>query len=369
MAEVVPVGFVADLVADQKLLEWAGIGFGEIESYRIMRSLKGLAKESGSSQIRFFGKIFGTERDYYVAEGVLDGGDEGGAEGEVTKPADQEARGSGINKFVYWVTDSVLERWIKLPDLSPAELNAARQVKVILTGDLERPIFTNPFFFGREKHYLRAQISRIIQSTTIVPKGIYKLVEDNNKEIEEDPGAEGEAKPVPTALSQAKADNWVHYNQSILLNGRVSHIEPEGDDEGNLMKALLAADPLEPRLKPINQDREVVIGGSGKHALKSPSWSVRLLGDTTEYFNPVKPSQKINNGVVVVRSLHWPGSYTLFQNGRTLNIYVGNAHKYEGGTAKAGYFPLFPPKVMEDPAEFKEQPEPTPLTLEVPVQA
>ena len=131
-----------------------------METFRIMKSLKTLAKETGAGFIRFFGKISGTERDYYVAEGTVEAGEEGG-EGGDSKPADQEARGTGVNKYVYWVTDSVLEKWTKLPDISPAEIRAARQIKILLTGDLERPIFTNPFYFGKEKNYLRAQISRI----------------------------------------------------------------------------------------------------------------------------------------------------------------------------------------------------------------
>jgi len=48
------------LTADSKIYEWAGIGFGEIETWRIQRSLKNLAKESGAGSIRFFGKISGT---------------------------------------------------------------------------------------------------------------------------------------------------------------------------------------------------------------------------------------------------------------------------------------------------------------------
>jgi len=35
-----PIGFVPDLMEDAKVIEWAGIGFGEIETYRIMKSLK-----------------------------------------------------------------------------------------------------------------------------------------------------------------------------------------------------------------------------------------------------------------------------------------------------------------------------------------
>ena len=34
------LGFVPDLLSDLKVFEWAGVGFGEIESYRIMKSLK-----------------------------------------------------------------------------------------------------------------------------------------------------------------------------------------------------------------------------------------------------------------------------------------------------------------------------------------
>ena len=33
-------GFVSDLLSDSKIFEWAGIGFGEVESYRILKSLK-----------------------------------------------------------------------------------------------------------------------------------------------------------------------------------------------------------------------------------------------------------------------------------------------------------------------------------------
>jgi len=43
-----------------------------------------------------------------------------------------------------------------------------------------------------EKHYLRAQIARISHSTTIIPKGLYKTVEDSEKEIEEFVPDEGE---------------------------------------------------------------------------------------------------------------------------------------------------------------------------------
>ena len=137
-----------------------------------------------------------------------------------------------------------------------------------------------------------------------------------------------------------------------------------------IKKQIEAKDPYEKRLKLITGDKDLFVGGTGKYS-KTPSWVIRLLGDATDYFNPLKPSKKINNAVVVVRSLQWPGAYTLHTNGRTMSIYVGNGLKYEGTTSTAnptGYFPVFPPKVLEDPVERTEQPEPTPLTMEAPVQ-
>lgn len=141
---------------------------------------------------------------------------------------------------------------------------------------------------------------------------------------------------------------------------------PDDADPEVVKKQIEAKDPYEKRLKAISLDQLVAVGGASK-ASKQSSWVIRLLGDCTDYLNPFKPTKKMNNGIVVVKSLQWPGAYTLFQNGRTLSIYVGNGHKYEGGSSQGGYFPVFPPKIMSDPHEFKEQPEPTPLFLEEPV--
>ena len=70
--------------------------------------------------MRLWGKIRGTEKDYYVCEGVVGGGEggeeEGGGGGAVEG---LEARGSGINKYVYWVTNSATSSWTMLPDLTP----------------------------------------------------------------------------------------------------------------------------------------------------------------------------------------------------------------------------------------------------------
>lgn len=129
-----------------------------------------MSSEKAAKSIRFFGKVFGTKRDYYIAETEVEGGGEEGeaelAEGQIPEEKDEK-----VNKFTYFVTHNSLSEWIKLPDLSINDLLAARKIKVMFTGDLERPIYTNPFFFGQEKHYLRAQIARIMHTTTLFPRG------------------------------------------------------------------------------------------------------------------------------------------------------------------------------------------------------
>lgn len=186
-----------------------------------MKSLKQLATQTGAANLRLWGKITGTIKDYYIAEGTYEGGQD-----EEEKPADFEARGTGINKYVYWATNSPLDPWIQLPDLYPKDIRAARDTKVHFTGELDRSIITNPFFFGKEKQFLRAQIARITHSTTLVPKGTYRLVEDNPREIEDNVPEEGPI-PIPSTDEMARLESWVHYYPNILNAARLAHLEPE----------------------------------------------------------------------------------------------------------------------------------------------
>jgi hypothetical protein len=54
------------------------------------------------------------------------------------------------------VTDNLLEDWIQLPDTKPIEINVARMIKHVFTGNLNAVIDSNPPFPGKERHYLRA---------------------------------------------------------------------------------------------------------------------------------------------------------------------------------------------------------------------
>lgn len=354
--EKAPVGNVPNLAKLGRMFEWAGVSFGEKEYFLLQQSLAKLAQSSGASKIRFWGKIYGTEKDYYIAEGVLEGGEEEG-EGEEEKPADFEARGTGVNQFVYWVTHDALSPWVKLPDLLPRFLKASRQIKVSFTGNLERELITNPFFNGKEKHYLRAQIARIHHGTTLIPKGLYRPTEDDAKEIEPEEAEDEESKYVPQTENQSKLSNWCHYPKGILKNCRTGHMDPE-PEEGvdiepeELLKQIEAKDPYEPRLKQLTQDHEV------EHGV--PAWNLRTYGDSER--QATLKGKTEHNGLVVVKSNRWPGSLTVWKGTSWNQIYVGHGHKYESQS----YFPVSPPTVPTDPEDQEEQPEPNPL--DAPVQ-
>ncbi|CAI2368089.1 unnamed protein product [Moneuplotes crassus] len=353
--EKAPVGNVPDLLTTGRIFEWAGITFGDKEYFLLQKSLAKLAEKSGATKVRFWGKIYGTQKDYYIAEGVKDAEEEG--EGDEEKPTDFEPRGTGVNQFCYWVAHDALSEWTQLPDLFPKYLKTSRNIKISFAGDLEKDIITNPFFHGKEKHYLRAQIARIHHGTTLVPKGLYRPTEDDAKEIEADEPEDEENKYTPQTENQILLSNWSHYPKGILQNCRTQHMdpEPEEDDERDpedILKEIEAKDPYDARLKFISEDNEIEHG--------FPAWNIRLHGDK-ERQKTIRGKTE-HNGTVVLKSNRWPGSVTVWKGVNWHQIYVGNGHKYE----MKNYFPTHPPYIPVDPEDIEEHPEPNPQEVEAP---
>lgn len=97
---------IPNFAEEAEMLEWAGINFGEDNTLRLSKSIKRLAIMSGADSIRFAGKIFGTQSDYWVAMGKLSEPEED------SKDSSVEPRGKGVNETVFWVTDNLLTDWI-----------------------------------------------------------------------------------------------------------------------------------------------------------------------------------------------------------------------------------------------------------------
>ena len=201
---------------EMKMLEWAGINFGEDTTFILQKSLKKLAILSGATSIKFFGKIFGTQRDYWIAQGTIVG------EEEKSKNPRKEKRGEGTNAHVYWVTENLLKDWIQLPDAEPLHIEVSKQIKHIFTGDLNASIDSCPPFPGKERHLLRSQLARITHATQICPKGLYEMDEETNEYK-----LAGE---VPQDVEALKSmEGWAHQHPIILTNGspgRCSHYLP-----------------------------------------------------------------------------------------------------------------------------------------------
>jgi len=77
-----------------------------------------------------------------------------------------EPSGSGVNALSFWVTNGLMDDWVELPVIGPEHLSVAFETKVMLTGDLNAPVLTHPPFPGKEKHFLKSQITRISYSST-----------------------------------------------------------------------------------------------------------------------------------------------------------------------------------------------------------
>ena len=57
---------------------------------------------------------------------------------------------SGANKIVQAGDD-----WVRLPDVTPAQISGARKIRKMFTGKLDQPICSYPPFPGDESNYLR----------------------------------------------------------------------------------------------------------------------------------------------------------------------------------------------------------------------
>jgi hypothetical protein len=168
----------------------------------------------------------------------------------------------------------------------------------------------------------------------LVPKKLYRLQEENQREIEDNVGEDEESVAKPSTKDMGWVDAWVHHTPSILKQGRLTHIEGRAKEEEEdvepeeLLAREVKKDPWEARLKPISQDQKTRGG--------TPAWVVKSFNDRDSYQNATSGKLSENYGLVVVKSLWWPGQTTFYQNGRTFQVYVGNGQKHESET----YFPI-----------------------------
>ncbi|CAF0951862.1 unnamed protein product, partial [Didymodactylos carnosus] len=376
--------------------EQSGIGLGREETYRIWLSLKQLVDKYQFEKVRFWGKIFGIQKNYYIAE-VKHGDDDTADEEDEEEQKDseddkeiedeeqeqeedplpkptfkpppevpKEEKGTGVNKLSYYVCNHPGMQWVKLPQVTPAQISQARNIKLFLTGDLNRTIDSYPSYPGVEKHYLRAQLARISATTHVSPAGRFKF-NDEEEEAEEEGGRENYqdneefkggllsllikvasifilnfAGAALSELIDEEFNGWVHHVQHILPQGRTKWWNPKQDsDKGEE-----------------NEEEEEEMKAEGSEEIEPESGPPLLtpIGADTE-IDGIRPwTAKISSTLIpqyacaFVRSNLWPGAYAFARGMIWENLYVGWGHKY----AMTDYGPQLPP---EPAAEYTDGPD------------
>ncbi|CAL8348608.1 unnamed protein product [Gadus morhua 'NCC'] len=360
-------------------LEQAGVALGgREEMQRIFLALKQLVDSQPLQRCRLWGKVMGTESHYIVAEAEYREGDEeeeqspeeapeneerdadvddekeGAEEGIALLPqstykplpaAPKEANGTGVNKYVYYVCTEPGLPWVKLPPVTPAQINAARHIRKFFTGRLDALICSYPPFPGHEANYLRAQIARISAGTQVSPQGFYQFREEEEEEEPDAPRNSYEQNPdfegAPIPKMAESMSNWVHHVQHILKQGRCTWVnlaakpEEELDEDGEAEEKEEEPDEPDPEvgpplLTPLSEDKEI---------RDTPPWSAKM----SSTLNP-------QYAVAVLRSNLWPGAHAYACGKRFENIYAGWGLKCAGGF----YMPSLPPAPQ---SEYPSGPE------------
>ncbi|CAG5127423.1 unnamed protein product [Candidula unifasciata] len=369
--------------------EQAGIGLNREEIVRIWLSMKALVENHPLQHVRFWGKFFGTEQNYYVAEVEFREGEE--EEEEEDEEAEEEKEDetaakdhetaleeeteeddtpkpdfkpppviareenkTGANKKTYFVCNDPGKPWIKLPPVQPQQIVVARQIKKYMTGRLDAPVVSYPPFPGNEANYLRTQIARISAGTHISPLGFYQFDEEEEEEEETEArdhiveNIDFESIP-PRELADPSLSNWAHHVQHILPQGRCTWWNPiqkneeelEDEEEEDEREEPDEPEPEvgPPLLTPISED-----DGIGS----IPAWTAALSSNLIPQY-----------AVAVVHSNLWPGAHAFAFEKKFENIYIGFGHKYRPDN----YTPPPPPPIQEEfPSlpEITEADDPTP---------
>ena len=244
---------------------------------------------------------------------------------------------------------------------------------LIPTGNLEKQIYTNPYFKGKEKHYLRCQLSRIYHGTKLVPTLNHYTVEDQENPYKAFTPVEKPKQFKHDDLIDLK--NWIHYPPSILKQGRVSHFiePPEEADPEEFRKKEMEKDPFEKRIKPVIEDTNIKVGSQFCEIEISP-WKlnqyfedqiyinpyIKLLDEKAPDFDPLEQKDnKCDYTIICVKSLLWPGAYNFYINKTCYFFYFGFGLKFSDLPNKGPFVYKKFPDLPNDLDDLDDQPEPT----------
>lgn len=207
--------------------------------------------DTKAESIKFWGKIYGTEQDYYILYGIFKDFQESLDYNKLL----YEKRGTeGINRFLFWVSNSCLEDWYELPDVSSEQIIASKTFKYFFSGNLNKYIKGFNYFPGKEAHLLKCQILRIMHGTNIAPAD-YLRIKPAEGDLENRVVENNDEYIIPTSAEEMNSqERWVHEHANVLLAGRLIYLNL-GDPEK--LAALIEKEGYIERLRPIQADERI----------------------------------------------------------------------------------------------------------------
>jgi radial spoke head protein 4A len=269
-----------------------------------------------------------------------------------------------------------------LPAARASHIVAARKIKHLMTGDLGSPVLSTPWFPGKERHFLRAQIARITATCTLAVAGYYEPDDAEEAKKNSIRVVEGALEAFPGHEALATLEGWVHSSPALLSTGKSGWPDLDSLEEGtlpeetiNAINAQKDAEPEKAMLEGVGPDLEEL---KPEEAEGSPAWNIKVYGDKGQY---TFPDNAKSYRITAVRSLIWPGAVTVAQGTRFANLYVGYGQKCatlvdpykESGLPLTGasafssgnfQLPLAPEDVMGEPDDQEEQEEPQPPLMD-----
>ena len=331
--------YMEDILSQARLFEWGGISFSEEEWFKIRLATKKMLLDNNCEFIRFFGKIYGIKSDYYILQGIQKNYP------MKNPPIHIESKGNeGINRYTFWVSNSILESWYELPDITPEQIIASRKFKYYFTGKLDAKVKSFIPFPGKEMHLLKCQIVRILHSSSICPRDYLKISENFKDQLEGKITEYNDEYKSPTfeEMKSPECENWVHEQAYIYPSGKVIEKDVEA--------------PID-RLKPISEDEGYKVKeGEGENAEEKDLkyWKVKVVGD--QMIHNRANGDPITHAIVLIRNTRWPGTLTVWKEEKHANIYVGFGIKSIG----SNYYPSQIGRVDKDPNDLDEMKEPNP---------
>jgi radial spoke head protein 4A len=324
-----------DLVAESQLLALAGVNLGSDTVYLLQVALRNLIKEKSLVDARFFGKVFGTQKDYFVIEAKADGSGDDAAPGS-------DAPGTGVNALAFFVAHTAAGPWTRLPDIGAQHIVNARAIKRVFTGNLDAPIGGYPSLaliakrapppphgsgvandeaaaaaaadiaafnkVNTERYLLRAQLARIAAATVVAPNNAWekKDGEDSFSKV---------AAPAAIDPSQyTDLSKWLHARTHIYPNGRTKIADAENPDVDTGGVAPF---------------RAVTESNAEK-----PHWIVRLTANQGLDLHPG----------VMCKSLTWPGAVAVAKGTHHACIYIGQGVRHSSTL----FTPPAPPAIQAE---------------------